>query len=151
MRAPDAHQPQTDPVTGQPFGEQQTPIETKEFFRTSEFAVLLVVCVGLMITALADAAFTALDAWTFIALAASAYILSRGLAKAGTSHPFRGRRPMPDLRERFYAARYDRYRRPAPAYAQGSYPDGEIRSGEPYTEPLRTPAWHADPRDGDVR
>ena len=59
--------------------------ETKEFFRTSEFSLWFVAVIGALFAAAISANFDAADAWSAIALLTAGYILSRGLAKAGTA------------------------------------------------------------------
>lgn len=66
----------------------RTP-ETKEFFKTSEFGVWLAVSVLILLSAAivgGDAvdAFTAEQAWRYVAIVTAAYVLSRGISKAGT-------------------------------------------------------------------
>jgi hypothetical protein len=62
----------------------RTP-ETKEFFRTSEFAVWMVVAIGILVAAALTAHFGAGRAWTLVTVLSAAYIVSRGISKAGTS------------------------------------------------------------------
>lgn len=85
---------ETDPITGQKTDGVST-IETKEFFRTSEFWTMLVINVTIAITAVADEAFDAPGAMRWIAVVTAAYIVSRGIAKAGSSHVFWGRDKLP--------------------------------------------------------
>jgi hypothetical protein len=68
----------------------KTP-ETKEFFKTSEFMVWLLTCAAILIASgivggddNAGDAFGASHAWTLIAVVSFAYIISRGISKAGT-------------------------------------------------------------------
>ena len=65
----------------------RTP-ETKEFFKTSEFLVWGLVTAFLLIAAgvvsWRDDHFIAQDAWLYVTILSAAYILSRGIAKAGT-------------------------------------------------------------------
>jgi hypothetical protein len=62
----------------------RTP-ETKEFFKTSEFALwALGVIAVLLAAAVAADVLDAIKAWTLITALSSGYIISRGLAKAGT-------------------------------------------------------------------
>ncbi len=59
--------------------------ETKEFFKTSEFVLWLVGCLGVLIaSAAAPDVLDARGAWGLISTLSIAYIVSRGLAKAGT-------------------------------------------------------------------
>jgi hypothetical protein len=66
----------------------KTP-ETKEFFKTSEFLVWAITTLGILISAAVVTEgnghdFAANQAWLYVAIASAAYIISRGLAKAGT-------------------------------------------------------------------
>lgn len=57
--------------------------ETKEFFKTSEFAVWFVTIIGLLIAgAISENLFSNL-VWILITATSFAYIVSRGIAKAG--------------------------------------------------------------------
>lgn len=138
-----------DPITGQPAGSQTT-IETKEFFRTSEFLVLAIAAIGLFITALASGTFGAHDAWPLGALLAATYILSRGVAKMGTPHTFHGRSDVRSIRERVAdvvgGEGTIRQREPEPAYdvmerryATEPVPPPRASSG---TEPQQPPYGH---------
>jgi hypothetical protein len=60
------------------------PLETKPFFLTSEFAIALIVAIGIAITAASDTSFGAWRAWVLITAIAVGYLLSRGIAKSGT-------------------------------------------------------------------
>lgn len=66
----------------------KTP-ETKEFFKTSEFIVWALTVIGILIAAAVVSEgngndFPAVRAWLYIAIVSGAYIVSRGIAKAGT-------------------------------------------------------------------
>ena len=59
--------------------------ETKEFFKTSEFVLWGLGCLGVLIaSAVAPDIFDARAAWGLITTLSIAYMVSRGLAKAGT-------------------------------------------------------------------
>ncbi|HEX2149021.1 MAG TPA: hypothetical protein VHI31_02435 [Actinomycetota bacterium] len=58
--------------------------ETKEFFRTSEFLLWLLAIVGVFIAAGVNEEFDSKSAWTVFTILTTGYIVSRGLAKAGT-------------------------------------------------------------------
>lgn len=79
--------------------------ETKQAFKTTEFWALVAVVVGILIASAiigeADGggnggegdenqtdAFPAIRAWLYVTIAASAYMVSRGLAKAGSRDPY---------------------------------------------------------------
>ncbi|MCU1450758.1 MAG: hypothetical protein JWP02_2928 [Acidimicrobiales bacterium] len=57
--------------------------ETKEFFRTSEWLIWLVMTISLFIAAAVHDNFSAEQAWPLAIGLSAAYILSRGIAKAG--------------------------------------------------------------------
>jgi hypothetical protein len=57
--------------------------ETKEFFRTSEWLIWLVMTVALFIAAAVHDNFSAEQAWPLAIGLSAAYILSRGIAKSG--------------------------------------------------------------------
>jgi hypothetical protein len=59
--------------------------ETKEFFKTSEFFVALAAATALIIAAAVQDTFDAPGMWRMFTAIAVAYILSRGIAKAGSS------------------------------------------------------------------
>jgi len=66
----------------------RTP-ETKEFFKTSEFAVWVITVLGLLIAGASigggnDDEFPASVVWTLVTALSFAYIISRGISKAGT-------------------------------------------------------------------
>ena len=69
--------------------------ETKQAFKTTEFWAMAAVIAGILIASwVVDGeggdsdAFPAVRAWLYVAIVASAYIVSRGLAKAGSSEPY---------------------------------------------------------------
>jgi hypothetical protein len=86
--------------------------ETKHAFKTTEFWAMVAVIVGILIASAvvdqgegtgADAtdAFPAVRAWLFIAIVAVGYMVSRGLAKAGSREPYwADRNDLPGGRDR---------------------------------------------------
>ena len=58
--------------------------ETKPFYLTSEFLVFVLYLMGLGISASTDSTIDARLFWILTTIAASAYMLSRGIAKAAT-------------------------------------------------------------------
>jgi hypothetical protein len=69
--------------------------ETKAAFKTTEFYVLIAVIIGLLIAGNAIEIqeggtdyFTADKVWLYITILASAYMISRGLAKSGSRDPY---------------------------------------------------------------
>jgi hypothetical protein len=82
------------PYTASRDGREQdvrpTYTETKSGFKTSEFYVMLLFVVGVLIAAYADGddALTRDTGWLFATLAVTGYIVSRGLAKLATHEPY---------------------------------------------------------------
>jgi hypothetical protein len=79
--------------TGTPARRLST--ETKSFFKTSEFVAYIVTFIGILIAANAienaDGGrdfFTADKAWLYITILTVGYMISRGIAKAGSSDPY---------------------------------------------------------------
>jgi hypothetical protein len=73
--------------------------ETKHAFKTTEFWAMVAIVAGILIAALivgqgdgngkADVdAFPAVRAWLYVAIVGVGYMVSRGLAKAGSSDPY---------------------------------------------------------------
>ena len=64
--------------------------ETKLGFKTSEFLMMLIFVVGVLVAAYASNAdaLSREDGWRFASFVAAAYIVSRGLAKLGTREPY---------------------------------------------------------------
>lgn len=71
--------------------------ETKQAFKTTEFWAMVVVIVAILVsaqtisggdTAPGTDAFVAKQAWLYVAIVASAYMISRGLAKSGSREPY---------------------------------------------------------------
>ena len=77
---------------------EHTPVrrlvtETKVSFKTTEFVAFVVVLVGILIAAAmvdeADAGgLGAKQAWLYVTILTVGYMVSRGLAKSGTSQPY---------------------------------------------------------------
>jgi hypothetical protein len=98
-----AARPRTDDAGGQARGFFDDPgigygrrpwAETKPFFLTSEFLTLVVIVVGLAIAMGALDNFNADRGWLLITVIGAAYIIARGLAKAGTRDPNPDRRDL---------------------------------------------------------
>ena len=71
--------------------------ETKQAFKTTEFWAMVAVIVGILVAAAAikggDTApgtdeFIARQAWLYVSIVAVGYMISRGLAKAGSREPY---------------------------------------------------------------
>jgi hypothetical protein len=71
-------------------GARRTFTETKNGFKTSEFLMMLVFVVAVLVAAYADGedSLGHKEGWLFAAVAAGAYIVSRGLAKLGVREPY---------------------------------------------------------------
>lgn len=82
----------------QPTGVVRLSTETKHSFKTTEFFAMLALIAGILIAswvvgddssgAGGDDAFPAVRAWLYVAIVGSAYMISRGLAKAGSRDPY---------------------------------------------------------------
>ena len=79
----------------------RTP-ETKEFFKTSEFAVWALTFICIVLAGLISETLFSDKVWLYVTILSSAYIVSRGIAKAGSSsrRPREPLRPRPPLRSR---------------------------------------------------
>jgi uncharacterized membrane protein len=70
--------------------------ETKAAFKTTEFWAMVVVIVGILVSAMVIKGgdtngtdeFIARQAWLYVAIVAGAYFISRGLAKSGSREPY---------------------------------------------------------------
>ena len=69
--------------------------ETKQSFKTSEFWAMVVVIVGILVSAAAihggdngTDEFIARHAWLYVSIVAAGYMISRGLAKSGVRDPY---------------------------------------------------------------
>jgi hypothetical protein len=64
--------------------------ETKAGAKTTEFLFMVLFIAGVLIATYIDDGDTlhAEDGWLYAAIAASAYFISRGLAKSGTREPY---------------------------------------------------------------
>jgi hypothetical protein len=69
--------------------------ETKQAFKTTEFWAMVAIVAGILAASWiiddgggGNDGFPAVRAWLYVAIVASAYIVSRGLAKAGSSEPY---------------------------------------------------------------
>jgi hypothetical protein len=71
--------------------------ETKQAFKTTEFWAMVAVVVAILVsaqsisggdTAPGTDSFVAKQAWLYVAIVASAYMISRGLAKSGSREPY---------------------------------------------------------------
>jgi hypothetical protein len=60
--------------------------ETKAFYKTSEFIVMLAAVAGVLVAM--NKNLTAWHGWLLVTVIASTYMVSRGLAKAGSYDPY---------------------------------------------------------------
>jgi hypothetical protein len=81
--------------TDRPGLARRLATETKAAFKTTEFYVLILVVLGLLIAGNAIEIeeggtdyFAADKVWLYITILASAYMISRGLAKSGSRDPY---------------------------------------------------------------
>ena len=82
-------------TTSRPGLARRLATETKAAFKTTEFYVLILVVLGLLIAGNAIEIeeggtdyFAADKVWLYITILASAYMVSRGLAKSGSRDPY---------------------------------------------------------------
>jgi hypothetical protein len=80
--------PPTVAEAGERVAEAVRTPETKEFFRTSEFALWVLSTLGVLIASGAIIGFDATAAWTFVTILSAGYILSRGISKAGIARGY---------------------------------------------------------------
>ena len=71
--------------------------ETKASFKTTEFFAFLVVLAGILVSAAVvdesnNGGFGAKQAWLYATILTVGYMVSRGLAKSGSSEPYDGDR-----------------------------------------------------------
>src|SRR5215203_3141188 len=81
---------------GRPSLARRLTTETKQAFKTTEFWAMAVVIAAILVSAAAikggDTSgtdeFIARQAWLYVAIVTGAYLISRGLAKAGSRDPY---------------------------------------------------------------
>lgn len=94
MEAHSAPRPVThDAVPAAPRAARRLFTETKQAFKTTEFWAMAGVIAAILVAAASikggeNDGFIAKQAWLYVAIVASAYIVSRGLAKSGSSEPY---------------------------------------------------------------
>jgi hypothetical protein len=70
--------------------ESRESTETKSAYKTTELIVYLVAVAGVLIASMiVDASFGADPAWRYVTYLTVGYLISRGLAKAGSREPYR--------------------------------------------------------------
>jgi hypothetical protein len=88
------HNPTLDPGLRRPTNGVREGVrrvtETKAFYKTSEFIVMLAAVVGVLVAM--NKNLTASHGWLLVTVIASAYMVSRGIAKAGSYDPYTDKR-----------------------------------------------------------
>ena len=70
--------------------ERQKSTESKSAYRTTEFIVYVLAVLGVLIASMiVDQSFGADPAWRYVTYLTVGYMISRGLAKAGSREPYR--------------------------------------------------------------
>lgn len=90
------HDPRLDQGVGNSrSGVRRLTTETKASFKTTEFFAMIGVIVGILVAAASIGAteghpdkFIGSQAWLYVTIVASAYMISRGLAKSGSREPY---------------------------------------------------------------
>jgi hypothetical protein len=87
--APKVHTRERD--TGLESTETQKSTETKSAYKTTELVVYVLAVLGVLIASalVTDASFGADHAWRYVTYLTVGYLISRGLAKAGSREPYR--------------------------------------------------------------
>jgi hypothetical protein len=90
--------PAREDASGRYGHTDQTPsrrlvTETKASFKTTEFIAFVAMVIGVLIAAAIvdetnDGGFGARQAWLYVTILTVGYMISRGLAKAGTPQPY---------------------------------------------------------------
>jgi len=77
--------------TGLESTETQKSTETKSAYKTTELVVYVLAVLGVLIASalVTDASFGADHAWRYVTYLTVGYLISRGLAKAGSREPYR--------------------------------------------------------------
>jgi hypothetical protein len=68
---------------------RQESTETKASTKTSEFFVYVIAAAAILIASLIVDGFNATEGWMFFTYLTIGYMISRGLAKAGSREPYR--------------------------------------------------------------
>lgn len=84
-----SYRPERGTVRSESRRGYRTFTETKAGFKTTEFMLAIIAIAGILIaTYVVDADLGANEGWRYATWVAVAYLLSRGLAKAGTREPY---------------------------------------------------------------
>ena len=91
---PGVAQPRTDRAYDGPVAVARTSTETKASFKTTEFFAYIAVLVAILVAGLVTKAgsnhndvFRASQVWLYATILSIGYMISRGLAKAGSREP----------------------------------------------------------------
>ena len=87
MEAHTAERVTTAPRAGAFTGVRRFATETKQAFKTTEFWAMVGAVVAILIAGAIEDGLGARQAWLYVTIAAAAYVVSRGLAKSGSSAP----------------------------------------------------------------
>ena len=80
--------------------ERQKSTESKAAYKTTEFIVYVLAVLGVLIASMiVDQSFGADPAWRYVTYLTVGYMISRGLAKAGSREPYRDERAQLDVTE----------------------------------------------------
>ncbi len=82
----------TDNIGAPPVRTDETrkSTETKSAYKTTEFIVYVLAVLGVLIASMiVDQSFGADPAWRYVTYLTVGYMISRGLAKAGSREPYR--------------------------------------------------------------
>ena len=69
--------------------ETQRSTETKSAYKTTELIVYVVAVLAVLLASFIVDGYNATEAWTHFTYLSVAYMISRGLAKAGSREPYR--------------------------------------------------------------
>jgi hypothetical protein len=90
-----ADTPDTRAATASRSAGRRLSTETKHSSKTSELYIYVAITVGILLAGLLtkagdanDDRLTAKDTWLYVAIVTAAYLVSRGLAKAGSREPY---------------------------------------------------------------
>jgi hypothetical protein len=94
-------------ATGRALGAERLSTETKQAFKTTEFWAMVALIAGILVASYVIGdddtrgdGFPAVRAWLYVTIVGAAYMVSRGLAKAGSREPYRaGRDDLPGGRD----------------------------------------------------
>ena len=86
MATIESERPRTESVVSRKVSSPSHDVETKLSLKTTEFWAMGGVIAAILIAAAVSDSLDDVRAWTLVTVVAAAYILSRGLAKAGSTY-----------------------------------------------------------------